>query len=193
MTDLVRPRAHVSNPICMPAISAGAHHETAEAACSETPLCSQVWRDVTVKGFWLNVVRLCPSLIPAFPGHPIAGRPLEGANVWSAMAQGVCSGWTVCRLERGKRSSRRPWVSCAAHSALVLLQPRCHAPSFQTLAFLLLPGQPWLQQVVAWCRSDGGESAGSPSSKCALRLTHHALEHRLCTAGVILLLDSVSR
>lgn len=21
----------------------------------------QVWRDVTVKGFWLSVVRLCPS------------------------------------------------------------------------------------------------------------------------------------
>ena len=26
----------------------------------ETALCVQVWRDVAVKGFWLNVVCLCP-------------------------------------------------------------------------------------------------------------------------------------
>ena len=35
----------------------------------DTSHCTQVWRDVTVKGFWLNVVSSC--LISDFSGHEV--------------------------------------------------------------------------------------------------------------------------
>ena len=60
MTDLVRSRALTLSTLCVSAIVVLSTELQRLDACKRA-LCMQVWRDVAVKGFWLNVVRVCPS------------------------------------------------------------------------------------------------------------------------------------